>query len=115
VSRALGTCFLYSFSILFFLVYSTDYYGNKNDSWDQGDKCRDQRNKDSTTNLVCLFKCTKVNVPAASPRTTTCSEIFELSGIPPVPPPPHGLPQDDIDANGISNVSASDKPVGKLN
>ena len=41
---------------------------------------------------------------------------FELSGIPPAP---HGVPQVevtfDIDANGILNVSASDKTTGKSN
>jgi hypothetical protein len=42
---------------------------------------------------------------------------FELSGIPPAAP--HGVPQVevtfDIDANGILNVSASDKTTGKSN
>ena len=41
---------------------------------------------------------------------------FELSGIPPAP---RGVPQIeatfDIDANGILNVSASDKTTGKSN
>ncbi len=41
---------------------------------------------------------------------------FELTGIPPAP---RGVPQIevtfDIDANGILNVSASDKSTGKLN
>ncbi|KAG2051182.1 HSP70-domain-containing protein, partial [Suillus hirtellus] len=41
---------------------------------------------------------------------------FELSGIPPAP---HGVPQIEvtfnIDANGILNVSASDKTTGKSN
>merc|ERR1719231_13154 len=41
---------------------------------------------------------------------------FELSGIPPAP---RGVPQIevtfDIDANGILNVSASDKSTGKVN
>ena len=41
---------------------------------------------------------------------------FELSGIPPAP---HGVPQVkvtfNIDANGILNISASDKTTGKSN
>ena len=44
---------------------------------------------------------------------------FELSGIPPAPPPPRCLPQVevffDIDGNGILNVSALDKTTGKSN
>ena len=53
---------------------------------------------------------------ARSPRTTSCSARFELTGIPPAP---RGVPQIevtfDIDANGIVHVTAKDKGTGKEN
>jgi molecular chaperone DnaK (HSP70) len=58
-----------------------------------------------------LFKCTKESVLAAA-KTRTNVGKFELSGIPLAP---RGVPQVDIDVNGILNVTASDKTTEKSN
>jgi molecular chaperone DnaK (HSP70) len=60
-----------------------------------------------TTNPVSLSKSTRVNVLV--PRRTTCSVNLNS------PSPSQIEVTFDIDANGILNVSASDKTTGKSN